>query len=319
MKRPIVVIAALVVAVASFVDETSAATNNCYARLVADVRMPVEPSVMVRMDGLSDRVSCLETKQAVSQGKQNERLQKLEMSLSRLDEVVDSRVDGRCEKKLGDLKRLADGFYEARYRELKEAHDRFMDQLDKWLMVIGILVTLVGVALPIVVVFFQYKSYERDLNKLRNEMHQDRIKEMRQLYKDCVAAQKMMLSKYVLWFDNKLMAGATPANVQFLTYSLSSIMLGFHQLMECAMRSRDERLVKEQIGAFKGIFDKVRQHNDPRVKNMWSSASAGLKTVIVKKDDEAMRGDYESVLKVGSESFEWLESFYKDFASWKFA
>lgn len=198
------------------------------------------------------------------------------------------------------------GFYEARYTDLKAAHDRFMGQLSIWLAVIGVLVAIFGVTMPIVVSFHQHKSFDRELNKLRNEMKQDRIDEMRQLYKDCVVAQKMMLSKYVLWFDNKLMAGATPANVQFLTYSLSSIMLGFHQLMECAMRSRDERLVKEQIGAFKGIFDKVRQHNDPRVKNMWSSASAGLKTVIVKKDDEAMRGDYESVLKVGSESFEWL-------------
>ena len=144
MKRPIVVIAALVVAVASFADETSAATNNCYARLVADVRMPVEPSVMVRMDGLSDRVSCLENKQAVSQDKQNGRLQKLETSLSRLDEVVDSRVDGRCEKKLGDLKQLADGFYEARYRELKAAHDRFMVYVDAFLVTLSIVVAIVG-------------------------------------------------------------------------------------------------------------------------------------------------------------------------------
>lgn len=229
--------------------------------------------------------------------------------------VVSDKYESEFDRQSGDLKSQ----YEVAYKNLRDDYDKFTDRLGNWLTVIGIFVALLGVALPIVVVFFQYKSYERDLDKLRNEMHQDRIKEMRQLYKDCVAAQKMMLSKYVLWFDNKLMAGATPANVQFLAFSLSSIMLGFHQLMECAMRSRDERLVKEQIGAFKCFFDKVRQHPDQRVKNMWSSASAGLKTVVVKKDDESIRGDYESVLKVGSESFEWLESFYKDFASWKFA
>ena len=52
---------------------------------------------------------------------------------------------------------------------------------------------------------------------------------------------------------------------------------------------------------------------------MWTSASDGLKSVVVKKNDESVRGDYESVLKVGSESFKWLELFYKDFADWKFA
>ena len=36
---------------------------------------------------------------------------------------------------------------------------------------------------------------------------------------------------------------------------------------------------------------------------MWTSASDGLKSVVVKKNDESVRGDYESVLKVGSESF----------------
>lgn len=211
------------------------------------------------------------------------------------------------------------GFYEARYTELKAAHDRFMGQLGNWLTVIGILVAIFGVTMPIIVSFHQHKSFDRELNKLRNEMKQDRTNEMRLVNKDCVAAQKMMLSKYVLWFDNKLSVGATPANVQYLTHSLTSIMLGFHQLMECAMRSHDERIVKEQIGAFKGFFDKVRQHTDPRVKNMWTSASDGLKSVVVKKNDESVRGDYESVLKVGSESFKWLELFYKDFADWKFA
>lgn len=236
-----------------------------------------------------------------------------------------SNASNILEKTIKDGERKIDetitekGFYEARYRELNVAHDRFMNWLSICMIAVGFLVTVFGVVMPIVVSFHQHKSYDRELNILRDEMRQDRIKEMRLIYKDCVAAQKMMLSKYVLWFDNKLMAGVTPANVQFLTYSLSSIMLGFHQLMECAMRSRDERLVKEQIGAFKGIFDKVRQHTDPRVTNMWSSASAGLKAVVVKKDDEAIRGDYEAVLKVGSESFGWLESFYKNFASWKFA
>lgn len=65
--------------------------------LVEDVRMSVDPVAAGRVDGVADRVSRIEANQVAYQSKQDGRFQQLESSLSRIDEVVDSRVDGRCE------------------------------------------------------------------------------------------------------------------------------------------------------------------------------------------------------------------------------
>lgn len=306
----------------SFANEVSAATNNCYARLVADVRIPVEPSVMVRMDRLSDRVSCLETKQAVSQDKQNGRLQKLETSLSRLDEVVDSRVDGRCEKKQGDLKRLADGFYEARYRELKEAHDRFLSWLSVCMIAVGFLVTIFGVVMPIVVSFHQHKSYENELKKLHEEITAEREEAERALKNEVSREREQnFVALHYSVVENVCRMSAMSlkeAELGNATLFLGGGILGVHYVIESAMRVAKKDLLIKAIDSFEDFVKRWRE-GDELHRRVWTSASTGLRTVVANDTMAFTKKDYVKLLGNDTKYLGWLESFYKDFADWKFA
>ena len=306
----------------SFANEASAATNNCYARLVADVRMPVEPSVMVRMDRLSDRVSCLETKQAVSQDNQNGRLQKLETSLSRLDEVVDSRLDGRCEKKLGDLKRRADGFYEARYRELKEAHDRFLSWLSVCMIAVGFLVTIFGVVMPIVVSFHQHKSYENNLEDLHEKITAEREEAERILRNEVskVREQNFVDLHYSVAENACRMSTMSLKEGELgnVTLFLGGVILGVHYVIECAMRVDKKDLLIKAIDSFEDFVKRWRD-GDELHRRVWTSALMGLHTAITNDKMAFTKKDYVKLLGNDAKYLGWLESFYKDFADWKFA
>lgn len=195
--KVLITFAMIVVAFGAFSDEITTRTNNCCTHLIADVRMSGDPSIAIRMDRLEDRILRLESKQPVCQGKQDGRLQKLEASLSRLNEVWDSRVDGKCEKNVGDLTKLADEFYENRYKELKAAHDRFMVYVNGLLVVLSI-----GVAIICCLVSWYGVWKPRQTDKRINkewEQEKERISRLQQQSKDDAA--EFNRSKAELYFE----------------------------------------------------------------------------------------------------------------------
>lgn len=319
LAKAMIVVAIIGVAVSALAESAAIIKDNC-THLVADVWMSADSVAAGRVDGVADRVSRIEANQTICQSKQDGRLRQLESSLSRIDDVVDSRVDERCEKKIGDLRKLADGFYEVRYRGLKEDHDRFMDQLDKWLTVIGILVALLGVAVPLVMSVLQRCEAKRFLRQARADVRRiihvsskANQKELDLIRSGSVKALHMATSESFVIVD---LLGSGQSDKAML---VSSAIMCVHELFESAMRTGDAKVVANEIAAVRAFVTRWADSDDGNRKKVWSSACQLAKSAISKSAESCRRFDYDRVLGVESESFKWLESFYRGIADWKFA
>ena len=104
-----------------------------------------------------------------------------------------------------------------------------------------------------------------------------------------------------------------------MVFLLSPIVYGFHQLIECAMRTNDERLVKDKINEYKRFIDRWQHPEMPQRASVWKAVAGSIRKAVIKDRNSMMRCDYAKVLGEGSDSFKWLEQFYADFAEWKFA
>ena len=316
------IVFAIIGGAVSVLAGTLSATNDNCTYLVADVRMSADPVAAGRVDGVADRVSRIEANQVAYQSKQDGRLQQLESSLSRIDEVVDSRVDGRCEKKVGDLRKLADGFYEARYRELKTTHDQFLAWLSVCMIAVGFLVTIFGVVMPIVVSFHQHKSYENNLDNLHEKITAEREEAERILRNEVskVREQNFVDLHYSVAENACRMSTMSLKEGELgnVTLFLGGVILGVHYVIECAMRVDKKDLLIKAIDSFEDFVKRWRD-GDELHRRVWTSALMGLHTAITNDKMAFTKKDYVKLLGNDAKYLGWLESFYKDFADWKFA
>lgn len=319
--KAVIVVAIVGIAISSLAESTTTTKDNC-THLVADVRMSADSVAAGRVDGVADRVSRIEANQTIYQSKQDGRLRQLESSLSRIDEVVHSRVEERCEKKIGDLKKLADGFYEVRYTELKAAHDRFMTWLSVCMIAVGFLVTIFGVVMPIVVSFHQHKSYENELKNLHKEITAEREDAERALKNEVskVREQNFVALHYSVAENACRMSTMSLKEGELgnATLFFGGVILGVHYVIESAMRVGKKDLVIKAIDSFEDFVKRWRE-GDELHRRVWTSALTGLHTTVTNDEMALTKKDYVKLLGNDTKYFVWLEEFYKDFAAWKFA
>ena len=305
----------------SFAEPVVIAKDNC-THLLADVRMSADSVAAGRVDGVADRVSRIEANQTIYQSKQDERLRQLESSLSRLDEVVELRIEERCEKKIGDLKKLVDGFYEVRYTGLKEDHDRFMTWLSVCMIAVGFLVTIFGVVMPIVVSFHQHKSYENELKNLHKEITAEREDAERALKNEVskVREQNFVALHYSVAENACRMSTMSLKEGELgnATLFLGGVILGVHYVIESAMRVGKKDLVIKAIDSFEDFVKRWRE-GDELHRRVWTSALTGLHTAVTNDEMALTKKDYVKILGNDTKYLGWLEEFYKNFAEWKFA
>ena len=76
--------------------------------------------------------------------------------------VTDAAILRELKAEVKEAAAAAEAQYEKRYYELKGAHDRFMDQVNILVAILGIVTMLVGVAAPIVS-YFREKDWKKEL------------------------------------------------------------------------------------------------------------------------------------------------------------
>ena len=237
---------------------------------------------------------------------------RLETELSEIDKQIGAAVIDR-------------EFYSKRYAELEKTHGRFVNRMQFWLTVVCLVVTVLGIAIPIALVLLQRKSFEReselikksilfDINVITSSMESRFVS----LQKDSLSGLGLTLSNSIAQFDMMLAKRNLSEETLNLAFMLSPIVFGVHQLIECAMRTGDERIVKETIGAYRKFIDRWQSSDDPTRKIIWKSVADGISKAIVKDRESMMRSDYVKVLGNNTDSLRWLEHFYEDLAGWKF-
>lgn len=134
------------------------------------------------------------------------------------------------------------------------------------------------------------------------------------LRRDSLKALHMLVSENFAIVD--LLGNGTTVDKTVL---LSSAIVGIHELLECAMRTRDAKCVAAEIAAVRPFVGRWTKPDDGAPKKIWDSACRCVKSAITESEDACRRIDYDQVLNCDSENFKWLEEFYKNFANWKLA
>ena len=84
------------------------------------------------------------------------------------------------------------------------------------------------------------------------------------------------------------------------------------------MRVDKKDLLIKAIDSFEDFVKRWRE-GDELHHRVWTSASTGLRTVVANDTMAFTKKDYVKLLGNDTKYLGWLESFYKDFADWKFA
>lgn len=114
----------------------------------------------------------------------------------------EATIDKAIRAGLKEAARDAKVEYKDRYKDLKDAHDRFVSQLSNSLWVISALVTLLGVVVPIVGMIFERRGtkavVEREILKYHNAMEDVRKTSME--LKKAQAKSSLNMMKFV-WVE----------------------------------------------------------------------------------------------------------------------
>ena len=233
---------------------------------------------------------------------------KIDECLKEIEVKIGSVIEDReCyEKRYAELK----AEYASAYADLRDDYDKFTGRLGNWLTGIGIFVGLFGIILPIVVTIVQRKSIKVGLEEL--EHGKDRALSV--LRKDCVKSLHLCLAQSILSID-----ATTQSSTLDLASLLCSIVMLFDDLLESAMKTQNEGLVKDEIDSFRHFFDRwSKPYNDER-RQIWLSCENLLKSGFKMRKECVRRRAFVDLLGEQSDSFKWLEEFYNNFAAWKFA
>lgn len=242
-------------------------------------------------------------------------------------ETMVREYDSKMKKRLGEIDvEIGDAvrdreFYSKRYAELKseytsayanlrDDYDKFVGRLGHWLTVIGIIVALISIGVPAVATFVQWKNIKAGISDLK----QEKDKELSKLRQDCVRALHMSLSQGVLNVDTGVpLSTLDKANVIY------SIVICFDDLLECAMRTKDGNMVKDEVAAFRPFLSRWSDSDIPERIYIWKESEKLLKAAMKSRMNLSRRGDFVELLRGDSDTFKWLETFYSKFADWKFA
>ena len=232
---------------------------------------------------------------------------------------------GKIDEEIGDAVKDKE-FYSKRYAELERLHEQFVGRMQFWLTLVCLVVTVLGVVLPLASMILQRKSFEREAEIVKkailievNEARKSMETRFLAVQKDSLCGLDLVLSHSIEQFDLMLPDMKPEDGLTKVVFLLMPIIFGFHQLMECAMRTQDERVVKDKISEYRRFIDSWQNPEIPQRAGVWKCIVEGIRESVIKDRGSMMRCDYARVLGEGSDSFKWLEKFYKDFAEWKFA
>lgn len=233
---------------------------------------------------------------------------RLKHQLAEIDSEIGDAVRDRdfYAKRYAELK----AEYSDAYKNLRDDYDKFVGQLGHWLVVIGIFVALLGIVVPAVATFVQWKNIKTGINDLK----QGKDRELSKLRRDSVRAMHMSLLHGVQSIDTGVsLPTIDRANV------ICSMVICFDDLLECAMRTKDGNMVKDEIDAFQPFLSRWSNSDIPERVDVWTKSEKLLKTAMKNRMGLSRRGDFVELLGSDSKTFKWLEEFYGKFAEWKFA
>ena len=252
---------------------------------------------------------------------------KAEGTLSNKVGQLSSEYESRLKKQLGGIDaEIGDAvrdreFYAKRYAELKseyasaytnlrDDYDKFVGRLGNWLTGIGIFVALLGIFVPAIATFVQWRNIKAGIADLK----QGKDEELSKLRKDGIRALHMSLLQGVQRVDVGVpVTTIDKANV------ICSMVICFDDLLECAMRTKDGNTVKDEIAAFQPFLSRWSCSDIAERIKIWKESEMLLKAAMKSRTGLSRREDFAKLLGENSETFKWLESFYRKFAAWKFA
>lgn len=267
-----------------------------------------------QMEILKNRISLLER---MFDSQKNEISQRCAQEVARVSDrmniecarqigVISDKYESEFDRQSGDLKSQ----YEVAYKNLRDDYDKFTDRLGNWLTVIGIFVALLGVGVPVIATFVQWKNIRDGIAAIE----QGKEKELSILRKDSVKLLHMSLQQNVQSID----MGVKLSDLDMAAI-ICSLILCFDDLLECAMRTKDESVVKDEVAAFRPFLNRWTSSDVAEIVNIWAKCKTLLKSAMNNKKNSSRRKAFAELLGENSETFKWLEGFYRKFAEWKFA
>ena len=241
-------------------------------------------------------------------------------------EAISNKYESKLKRRLGEIDvEIGDAvrdreFYAKRYAELKseyasaytnlrDDYDKFVGRLGYWLTLIGIFVALLGIGVPAVATFLQWKNIKAGIADLKH----GKDAELSQLRRESVRSLHMCLLQSVKAVDM-----GTPTAPLDMINVICSIIICFDDLLECAMRTKDEGIVKDEVGAFRPFLERWSNSDMTERRNIWAECVKLLRSAIKSRKDMSRRKEFAELLGENSETFKWLENFYGRFAEWKF-
>ena len=296
-----------------------------------DVGSPVSPLPVIVNGGIlssnsAQRIRAQEQRIYELLAKVEAAVAKAEGTLSNKVGQLSSEYEAKLKKRLGEVdveigdavrdrefyaKRHAElkSEYASAYTNLRDDYDKFVGRLGYWLTLIGIFVALLGIGVPAVATFLQWKNIKAGIADLKH----GKDAELSQLRRESVRSLHMCLLQSVKAVDM-----GTPTAPLDMINVICSIIICFDDLLECAMRTKDEGIVKDEVGAFRPFLERWSNSDMTERRNIWAECVKLLRSAIKNRKDMSRRKEFAELLGENSETFKWLENFYGRFAEWKF-
>ena len=303
MKSKITIVAIALFALSSWAADSAlvSATERTFDALEQRVKVLSD-----RVDEMSVRTESFVSNYLVTITGEYE--SRLKTRVDKIDEEIGDAVKDKefYSKRYAELK----AEYADAYKNLRDDYDKFVGKLEIWLTVIGILVALIGIFVPAFATFAQWKNIKAGLTDLK----QGKDKELSNLRKDGVRALHMSLLQGVQNIDAGVpLSTIDKANVIY------SMVICFDDLLECAMRTKDCNMVKDEVAAFRPFLSRWSDSNIAERIDIWAKSEMLLKAAMKGRTGLSRREAFVELLGENSETFKWLEAFYRKFAAWKFA
>ena len=175
--------------------------------------------------------------------------------------VSDVAVSRELKAEVKDAATAAEAQYKDRYKELKDAHDRFMSQLTISLWVITVLVCLLGVVVPIVGMALERRStkavVEREILKYQQAL-EDARKTIMDL-KEAQAKSSMNLMKFV-WVEFLHVITAGGYDNSDRDHDIAHPIYRIVEALVFAYKLGDDKVLKEcvsNVAKIVGLYEDV--------------------------------------------------------------
>lgn len=264
-----------------------------------------------RVDEMSSYVECFVSNRVVTITGEYE--SRLKTRLDKFDEEIGDAVKDK-------------EFYSKRYAELKAAEDRFMCHVNMFWMAMAIVVAIVGVFATWFgickpqknekLIKIEWGKTQKELKELNCQVLRN-IDELNkantELRKDSVKSLHMCLLQCIQAIDIGVSSSSSSLD---MANFICSIVICFDDLLECAMRTKDEGVVKDEVAAFRPFLERWHKSDILERQDIWKKSICLLKEAMLRRTNLSRRKDFIELLGE-TEIFKWLEDFYKEFAEWK--